>query len=50
MTESEKEAFISGVEFARDWNLQIPPEDNAIYEKLIQERIEKHKNRQKSDN
>jgi hypothetical protein len=41
MTESEKEAFIGGVEFARDWNFEIPPEDVLIYEKLIAEREEK---------
>lgn len=38
MTDSEKEAFIGGIEFARDWNFDIPPEDLRLYEKLIEER------------
>lgn len=41
MSDAEKEAFIGGIEFARDWNLYIPPEDMELYEKLIQERAEK---------
>lgn len=38
MTDSEKEAFIGGIEFAGDWNFDIPPEDLQLYEKLIEER------------
>lgn len=38
MTYREKEAFIGGIEFARDWNLDIPPDDLRLYERLIQER------------
>lgn len=45
MTDAEKEAYISGIEFARDWNFQIPPEDIALYEELIAER-EKRENEQ----
>lgn len=41
MTESEKEAFISGIEFARDWNFDISKEDAELYEKLIKERAER---------
>ena len=41
MTDREKEAFIGGIEFARDWNLDIPPDDLRLYERLIQERTEK---------
>lgn len=41
MNEAEKEAFIGGIELARDWNLYIPPEDLKLYEKLIQERIKR---------
>lgn len=37
----EKEAFIGGIEFARDWNLDIPPDDLRLYERLIQERTKK---------
>ena len=40
MTDREKEAFIGGIEFARDWNLDIPPDDLRLYERLIQERTE----------
>lgn len=40
MTDREKEAFIGGIEFARDWNLDIPPDDLRLYERLIQERQE----------
>lgn len=41
MNEAEKEAFIGGIEFARDWNFNIPPDDLLLYEKLIQERTKK---------
>lgn len=41
MTDREKEAFIGGIEFARDWNLDIPPDDLRLYERLIQERTKK---------
>ena len=41
MTYREKEAFIGGIEFARDWNLDIPPDDLRLYERLIQEKDEK---------
>ena len=41
MTDREKEAFIGGIEFTRDWNLDIPPDDLRLYERLIQERTEK---------
>lgn len=41
MTDEEKEAFINGVEFAKDWNLPLPPEDIELYEQLIKERAEK---------
>lgn len=41
MTDREKEAFIDGIEFARDWNLDIPPDDLRLYERLIQERTKK---------
>lgn len=41
MTDREKEAFIGGIEFARDWNLDILPDDLRLYERLIQERTEK---------
>ena len=40
MGKSEK-AFIGGIEFARDWNLDIPPDDLRLYERLIQERTKK---------
>lgn len=41
MTGREKEAFIGEIEFAKDWNFDIPPDDLRLYEKLIQERTEK---------
>ena len=41
MTDREKEAFIGVIEFARDWNLDIPPDDLRLYERLIQERTKK---------
>lgn len=41
MTDRKKEAFIGGIEFARDWNLDILPDDLRLYERLIQERTEK---------
>ena len=41
MTDREKEAFIGWIEFARDWNLDIPPDDLRLYERLIQERTKK---------
>ena len=41
MTDREKEAFIDGIEFARDWNLDIPPDDLRLYERLIKERTKK---------
>lgn len=43
MTDREKEAFIGGIEFARDWNLanSIQPDDLRLYERLIQERTKK---------
>ena len=41
MTDREKEAFIGGIAFARVWNLDIPPDDLRLYERLIQERMEK---------
>ena len=45
MTDREKEAFIGGIEFARDWNLDIPPDDLRLYERLIQERTKKRMNK-----
>ena len=45
MTDREKEAFIGGIEFARDWNLDIPPNDLRLYERLIQERTKKRMNK-----
>ena len=41
MTDREKEAFIGEIEFAKDWNFDITPDDLRLYEKLIQERTEK---------
>ena len=35
MTDREKEALIGGIEFAKDWNFDIPPDDLRVYEKLI---------------
>ena len=34
----EEEAFIHGVEFAQDWNLDIPEEDFVRYDALIRKR------------
>lgn len=45
MTDREKEAFIGGIEFARDWNLDIPPDDLRLYKRLIQERTKKRMNK-----
>ena len=33
----EEQALIDGVEFARDWNLPIPPEDYQKYIELTGE-------------
>ena len=41
MTDREKEAFIGGIEFAIDLNLDIPPDDLRLYERLIQESTKK---------
>lgn len=41
LTDREKEVFIGGIEFAKDWNFDITPDDLCLYEKLIQERTEK---------
>ena len=41
MTDREKEAFIGGIEFARDWNLDITPDELRLDERLNQERTEK---------
>ena len=41
MTDREKEAFIGGIEISRDWDLDIPPDDLRLYERLIQERTKK---------
>ena len=35
MTDREKEAFIGGIEFARDWNLDILPDDLRLYERFL---------------
>lgn len=45
MTDREKEAFIGGIEFARDWNLDIPPDDLRLYRE-IDSRKDKKENEQ----
>ena len=45
MTDRQKEAFIGGIEFVKDWNFGIPPDDLHLYEKLIQERTKKRMNK-----
>ena len=38
MSREEKDAFIEGIEFARDWGEPVPEEQMKLYESLIQER------------
>lgn len=44
----EEEAFIEGMELAKDWGLtsDIPPEDFELYEQLIARRAEEYGKKQ----
>lgn len=46
-TNFDTDAFMAGIEMAIDWNLYIPPEDFALYNRLIEEREQRRSNKGK---
>ena len=38
MNASEKDLFVQLIEFRRDWNGYISPEDQKLYESIIEEK------------